>query len=881
MPNTLTGDFDLVVQFAVPAVNRFLAAMHRIERFPHSMAFRVDDTPTVDPHDRPPIVEIVDAFGDTVVDPRRVRVPALTETFGDGSSSSRFDRIVNADAIGIHLPPITPSNLRGRLLLQVSPPSVEIADATGTRVRVRMQVMSRYFPDAGTSVAAEFVRGELQLTATIAQIASQAANVVDFDVKAQDVGITFTPHWSSSALSIEDLAAVHLLIRNALKNSLLPSNATLPADVRVRFRTISGNQPLIAMLLNLSGTSGDPATAQNVFLGASDDFALAAGVDFIRAKFAGALDQILSQRIEPQENYGITYTFTLKNAAIDLETGRIVLTITGHAHTPSWFMPDFDFTLRQKFRLVPDGDTATLTIAEMSLSTTSTIVNWVKFLISDSISALRDQAFSQSGAVDAVRAALNATSTLGPLLRPLLTPARPKTWPIAIPFDHFRLAYSAADIRPAGIVLRGSLSVTDWPAPHIEFEEVAATATSSAPAPTGPEYSALKTWIPGGTIQSYEWFRLGQTPPAMVDDHTFVRLPPDPTVSTGGWRPLGAFHPLCLTVRGTRLSASGAVAAQPVVATSCAFNWFPLFGESAVEVVTPLVALTRPDSGGLVSVEGHVAAADPTGTAPLPNMVVHFGTLESAGQLDRVVDALERSRRSDAQTAIVAVLRASDLARVRHIPDVIYSEDQDGAWQRRLNARTSDVPATLIVDPRGTVVARHDGALEPTALAELFRRMLAPTKGVRTASLRSSARVGHAPPNFLFEPAPGRQLALRKLTGRPVALVFWRALAPVSIEAARTMTSRAVAEGSVPLAVNDGDAAEIARDVAWRHEFADALVIDPRREISRAYGVTAWPTVVLIDSRGVVSAVHSGHTGGGTADSPFQKLPVTRQGASR
>ncbi|MDQ3242230.1 MAG: hypothetical protein M3Q09_00655 [Gemmatimonadota bacterium] len=45
MANDLTGDFDVVAQFAIPAVDRVLAAMHRIERFPHSIALRVDDNP--------------------------------------------------------------------------------------------------------------------------------------------------------------------------------------------------------------------------------------------------------------------------------------------------------------------------------------------------------------------------------------------------------------------------------------------------------------------------------------------------------------------------------------------------------------------------------------------------------------------------------------------------------------------------------------------------------------------------------------------------------------------------------------------------------------------------------------------------------------------
>src|SRR5713226_8899726 len=45
MANELTGGFDVVAEFSVAAVNRVLAAMHRGNRFPHSLSVRVDDTP--------------------------------------------------------------------------------------------------------------------------------------------------------------------------------------------------------------------------------------------------------------------------------------------------------------------------------------------------------------------------------------------------------------------------------------------------------------------------------------------------------------------------------------------------------------------------------------------------------------------------------------------------------------------------------------------------------------------------------------------------------------------------------------------------------------------------------------------------------------------
>ena len=76
MSNTLTGDFDVVAQFAIPAANRVLAAMHRTGRFPHSLSMRVDDTrrPGLDDA-HPSTVGAVDTFGDPVTNHQRIGRP--------------------------------------------------------------------------------------------------------------------------------------------------------------------------------------------------------------------------------------------------------------------------------------------------------------------------------------------------------------------------------------------------------------------------------------------------------------------------------------------------------------------------------------------------------------------------------------------------------------------------------------------------------------------------------------------------------------------------------------------------------------------------------------------------------------------------------------
>ena len=522
MANDLTGDFDVAAEFGVPAANRVLASMHRNGRFPHSLTFRVDDLPPAGSTVLGPVaVGSVNTFGDATVDQTRIGKPvplsgpAAATNFG----YSVLDPVVNANLLGGVLGPVrvVPSNLQGSAQLQLSPPALAVNDRSGTNVTVELDIRSRYFPDPGTAPLAEFIHGQLQITAAVDQVTSQAANVLDIDVHADTLGINFTPSFSSQSLSAADIAAVNLVIRNALKTSLLPSNTTLPAAIEyVQFKTLPGPPAAIAVLLDMQGPRGNPASFNNLFLGATDDFALGVGKDFILSAFQPVVTSILSTPIAPItisydtffHTFHIHYSITLSAVTLDLQAGEIVLTIKGHAHTPSSLLPDFDFTVQQDFTLKPDGDTVDLVVGDMSLDTSSWVVNLFKSAATSGMESMRDQALAQSGVAATVSRMLNADSILGGFLGSLLNTTGRSTI-----FNRrgFTLAYTSANIQPSGIVLHGTLAVTDWPAVDVEYERIP---TSAATGPggiivggvsPGPDYSALLSWIPGGTIQRSTW----------------------------------------------------------------------------------------------------------------------------------------------------------------------------------------------------------------------------------------------------------------------------------------------------------------------------------------------------------------------------------------
>ncbi len=88
-------------------------------------------------------------------------------------------------------------------------------------------------------------------------------NVVEFDFKADQAVISFTPTSSSRQLSGSDVAAITLMIRNALRTSFLPSSASLPSNIaQVKFKTFMGGQKAVAVLLNMTSHAAESRQRQ-------------------------------------------------------------------------------------------------------------------------------------------------------------------------------------------------------------------------------------------------------------------------------------------------------------------------------------------------------------------------------------------------------------------------------------------------------------------------------------------------------------------------------------------------------------------------------------------------------------------------------------------
>jgi peroxiredoxin len=326
---------------------------------------------------------------------------------------------------------------------------------------------------------------------------------------------------------------------------------------------------------------------------------------------------------------------------------------------------------------------------------------------------------------------------------------------------------------------------------------------------------------------------------------------------------------LCLEVQGTRVVAGGGTA--PITAHTCGFyHPLPPFVVSGFAVVEaralPVLPMggVRPD--GLVGTVGHYSPWA-SGRAPrsgATSLVVHF----AAGRWDETVAALQEGLGGLRETAVVVAvlfpdgeLERASRARIETEAAFLVGEDLDGQWADTFGV--SGRPATVLVDPRGAVAWREEGALSPAKLAKALKQHATAGGRVSWQLLRMGVAAGDTPPEFLFRIGRGAELSMRRMRGRRVAVTFWAGWCDPSMEQLREFARAYEAtrgDGPLVLAVGDGEDEHRAAQVAKEEGLPFPVLPDPDRAISRRFGVGCWPSTVWIGPTMRVEAVNFGLT---------------------
>ena len=849
MSNALTGDFDVVVEASVPAVDRVLATLHQAETFLHSFTLRIDDVPPI--IFAPPSSEaVLPAAQRRARRPTEVEAPARTTSAEHASSVERrfSGGILQDDEF---------TGVRGFAEIQVSTPTITLPQSADTsEVTVHYTVIVHFIADPATPAMPEFLHGELQATVDVDRVASQVGNVLEIDFTREDIAVNFIPFFAEPPLSPGQNDQINQVIHNTLRTTFQPVNAMLPGGIQqVDFKSLpNAAQPTAALLLNLrtdAPPNPNPDSVTRGFLNVDDQFAVAAGRDYVLSVLNQASGNVnrdfdISFKINLIFfTVTINYHIHLDSISADLQFGQIVLTINGSATTSS-ILPNLHFRVTQAVTLnVQQGVVSLAAVGGPNLSISDglggAILNLFSGLIAGQLSNTLNTLLQQ--AQPAVQQALDSRNTLGAVLNSLNISAT--------------LTYTSVEIQPDGLILHGTLDVPDFVAfAPAEFSSNLVSVNGEILL----ELNALNTWIPGGTIQEYDWIG----PVSVTDQDRFIiRVPSNNSPSQ--W---------CLIVQGTRITASG----TPTQETVLGFNLSCLILIPFVGLLQGDNALIRrltffvPGREAAVRSSDALAYVAPWGTGSAlahsrTNLIVHFADSHIAAELTEIRDAMFASSKNNSAILVVAVL-PPEYRWVKPIDfgangSLAFAEDDQDAWQRVFSVK--EIPATYLVNPQGEVVWQHIGRLQAAGLAEAFNKHLISGGRLLWQQLRLAVQPGEPAPDFLFEYTPGRELALRRLRGRPVLLHFWTSWSKPHLKELhhlQKLYNKSTERRLTILAINDGENPKQAQEVFSRNGFTFHLITDTNRQISQLYGVNCWPTTVLLDENGFVKSIQLGLTPG-------------------
>ena len=553
MANNLTGDYEAVVQISVRKINGILSTMHQNKvkantsnpppTFEHSTRVRIEDL-KIPKHDT---THFAKWYAGAVQDLRQTGVlpsdarSVLSEKAPPGVSSVLKKGWRDLDII--RLEPAADGAVRGTAYVQLSNPTISLAERSIGEFTVHVDVRVHYDPE-GSAPMPEPIHGEVRVTYIVKpKTQALSVQVSSHDNQIQFIQRTIPP--PGTGLSAAEVDVISAQVRKVLRHQFVAADVPMPAGSHfAEFIALRGERDpsqALALPLQLSNSAaGGNVNSVNKHLLGGFDFAIAVTKDYIQSQFApviqGLKDFVAGIPITVDAVFVSTVyhaslssvSFTWKAGAIDL-SGHVDLKTESIAPNLS-----FDFTQTialavdvpsQTVKVVPVGDPA-ISNASIGLPT-GFIAGRIKDGRDGVLSKLSLQVFND------VRNQLLST------LRS---------------FDNLAdVKYATIEITPDGIILRGAIgpSGAGWRLDPVMHFDVAVD---------GKSISAFNSWIPGGRIDAYRWtWPVGGSAAAVVSvkvghnsdsdafDHFVLATPPD-VAATGR---------ICLRIEGTRMSPDG------------------------------------------------------------------------------------------------------------------------------------------------------------------------------------------------------------------------------------------------------------------------------------------------------------------------------------
>ena len=676
MANKLTGPYDAVAQISRRQLNGLLASLHQNGasdqpplRLGHNGVLRIGDPKPTTPdlvrlRLRNWICNFQSAGGASNLDDLRARLAVNAPPGAAKMIEEEFSKLEKGR------PGRQPSKKpRGRVQLQLSSPTIILADGATSEATLLTDVRAHYDPDSGAgeiAAADHPLHGEVRAAFELSVLSSASGRKLSVRPSSKDSKIQFIAA-SGTGLTGAEVSRISGEVRDIVRERFTPQPVDLPPDFAFsEFKVIgSGANQVIALPIQVSDSPLPTGRIQNLDENFADSsgFAFAASKEHVEDLLEPLFDEVskavrnFKREITPIEvtvfgiplKQTIKFTLQLKSGpSLEWESGRIKLS----AHLKLVVRPgaDVSFTFTQKFKLALNASTQQVTLEADGNPSVNTDLpfNFLHEAFENAIKTARDHALSDSAAP--VNDAVNQ----------VFAGARQKLIGGLKVFDESASAtFTTVKITEDGLIVRGEIGSGPRQAPVVQFNEI----------DEGRAFSALGTWIPGGKIDRYIWSWVGHSGkgPAKlfsgshkssIETHRFIFPKP------AGMDPLGS---VSLRIEGTQTGADGLTV--PIAADSPPQirDGFGTIFESPAwwePIMTPIwLEETKPDARLKDLIAGHVPLQSdrPRGGELTHNTLVYFPDWRADEPLEPVARAMAAMRRRNVSLVLIVVLPADAL----------------------------------------------------------------------------------------------------------------------------------------------------------------------------------------------------------------------------
>lgn len=852
MANSLTGDFDAVLQVSGATLNRLLASMHQnagvkanLPSFPHSIWIRLGDGAPLD-------------------------------------------------------------GVSGYLQAQISVPSIELINGATDRFIVQFGIRGWYKTDPGAAPLPAFINGTVRAEYYLQDIdpkcpgwANRAADYLWIRVDPESVQFQGTAVDDVNPLAVippppspAATAAIQHEIARQIAGLLATRFEPAPHPVSQRFRKgsmislSSAAGTATALPLGLDGDpSGQITSISNVLTNGSD-FAIAIQRDQILALSAPTLAAIQSYSVTvkvhvsmpwPAPDIDTVYNVSINPPTIDwLPYGSFAalrIKASGSATTNS-ILADANFDVTQDINLTFDAGSESLSLSPGARTVTTHSSGLGSGPIADGVNGAVD------GAVKSMVA--SACANAQPSLDAMTSRKQELIDQLRTIDDEADAHFNSASFVDDGMILRGAISLAIRQAPAVSFEKTLQE----------DGFSALNSWIPGGRIDRFDWSWQfsGQTKggTANYTDRFVLRRPAG---AVGRWGLRGTSQPIpgidgagsvCLKIEGVQVDPASGASIRVTSTTHC--SRFGLFIPLTVVAGSALRPLSRelPPQPGKPRPEQSLAV-DPGSTQPASNTLVLYldGSWDQEAALT-LRGALEVSQRRDAGVTLLVLFREGTLEEAdgqRAVAEVeglgralgiatIVNEDVQGTWATILAVvHGSGQKAWRLVAPGGGVTWMHQGQIAAQQLATALNHYLISGPAPKPQSLHPINDVRtQVSPTALIPELPIQQphcppITLNRVGPAGSLVAFVRDASPASEAHLRTLSAQYGSRASgapLVIAVVDGAGTDDVQRMKERLGLDFAVMPDASGTLTDRFGVRVWPTTLTLDDVGTVASVDVG-----------------------